>query len=328
VQAREADRRPAAGGGPGRSGRAGGGSAVSEGDRHVLDRLRCLRGQTYRVEHLGGGLTNRNLKVVTPDRSLVVRISHPDPGLLAIDRDHEHKNSLVAERKGVGAPVVEYRPDLGVLVVGFLAARTCSVSDMSDPARLRRVIVACRALHDGRRFDNDIDMLGLHHRYLRAALDGGYRLPDGYLEQVHDLERIGVALSAGPSEMRPCHNDLLAGNCLDDGERVRLIDYEYAGNNDPCFEIGNLWSEAGLGLDLLRHLLDCYYRAPDPRKEARARLQAIVSKSVWTLWAVIQHRAASIDFDFWSWGMERYERALVELKSRQLPDLLDLAGSR
>jgi thiamine kinase-like enzyme len=335
VHAPEADRRRAAVGKPGGSGLPdvdlevpGPEGQLSAGDRFVLDRLCCLRGQAYRVEGLDGGLTNRNLKVITASRSFVVRISHPDSGLLAIDRDHEHENSLLAEEKGVGAPVVEYRPDLGALVLGFVEAKSCAVEDMSDAGRLERVIVACQSLHGGGRFGNDIDMFALHHRYLRAVVDRGFRLPDRYFELVPDLERVGIALSTGTSDSSPCHNDLLAGNCLDDGERVWLIDYEYAGNNDPCFEIGNLWSEADLGLDLLDHLLACYYRTVDPRKKARARLQAVVSQSVWMLWAAIQDHTATVDFDFWSWGLEKHERAAAQLKSRQLSTLLDLAGAR
>src|SRR5271163_4971468 len=124
-----------------------------QGVDEVLKGLRCLAGRSYSVERLSGGLTNLNLKITAAPETLVVRISHPDSGLLAIDRDAEYRNSLAAARCGVGAPVIEYRPELNTLVVGFLQARTCSRADLDDADRLERVVTACRKLHAGRRFD-------------------------------------------------------------------------------------------------------------------------------------------------------------------------------
>ncbi len=110
----------------------------------------------------------------------------------------------------------------------------------------------------------------------------------------------------------PCHNDLLAENLLDDGERVRIIDYEYAGNNDPCFELGNIWSEATLPAPLLDVLVTAYFGRPRPVQVARARLFGLVAKYGWTLWASIQDGSSPLDFDFWSWGMQKYDRAVAE----------------
>jgi thiamine kinase-like enzyme len=123
----------------------------------------------------------------------------------------------------------------------------------------------------------------------------------------------------------PCNNDLLAANLLDDGERVRIIDYEYSGNNDPCFELGNIWSEAALPLPLLDELITAYFGRPRPAQVARARLFAVMSKYGWTLWASIQDGSSPMDFDFWSWGMEKYERAVREFDDPDLDRLLTAA---
>ena len=124
----------------------------------------------------------------------------------------------------------------------------------------------------------------------------------------------------------PCHNDLLAENLLDDGERVRIIDYEYAGNNDPCFELGNIWSEATLPEPLLDVLVTAYFGRPRPVQVARARLFGLVAKYGWTLWASIQAGSSPLDFDFWSWGMQKYDRAVAEFDGPELAGLLELAG--
>jgi thiamine kinase-like enzyme len=294
----------------------------------VLKRLRCLAGRSYSVERLSGGLTNLNLKVSANRETLVVRISHPDSGLLAIDRDAEYRNSLAAAGCGVGAPVIEYRPELNTLVVGFLEATTCSKADLVDAERLERVVTACRKLHAGPRFANQLDMFALQTHYLAVITERGYRLPAGYLDFLPGLERIRKAFAATEQATVPCHNDLLAENCLDDGARVWLIDYEYAGNNDPCFELGNLWSESDLTLEHLDQIVTAYFGVADPQKKARARLQGLVSKYVWMLWAAIQDSAAPIDFDFWAWGMEKYERAVAEFTNPGFGELLDAAAGR
>ena len=130
-------------------------------------------------------------------------------------------------------------------------------------------------------------------------------------------------LTATDQTTVPCNNDLLAGNFIEDGDTVWLIDYEYSGNNDPCFELGNIWSECGLSTEQLDELVTAYYGRALRHKTARARLQGMVAKYGWTLWGCIQNGSSAIDFDFWEWAMERYEAAVAEFKGPDLARLLD-----
>jgi thiamine kinase-like enzyme len=125
----------------------------------------------------------------------------------------------------------------------------------------------------------------------------------------------------------PCHNDLLAENFIDDGSRLWMVDFEYAGNNDACFELGNAASESDLSKEQLAELVRLYFgrseqERPDAAKTARARLFALASKYGWTLWASIQNGVSTLDFDFWSWGMEKYERAVAEFAGPDFDRLL------
>jgi thiamine kinase-like enzyme len=274
------------------------------------------------VEDLPGGLTNRNLKVTNADGVCVVRIPAEGPGLLGIDREAEYANSVAAATTGVGAPVLHYRPGKG-LTVGFLPGRTLTDADLHDPAVLRRVAAACRQLHAAPRFINDFDMFEVQARYRRIVAEHGFRLPPRYDEFAPAVAAIRDAL--GPRVTVPCHNDLLAANLIDDGERVRIIDYEYSGNNDACFELGNIWSEATLPLPSLDVLVTAYYGRPRPSQVARARLFGLMSKYGWTLWASIQDGSSPMEFDFWSWGMEKYDRAMAEFDRDEFPALLTAA---
>lgn len=297
--------------------------SVSDSDLDaLLDQIPVLTGQPRRIEDLPGGLTNRNVKITTATGTYVARCSTNSGNLLGIDRDNEYVNSRAAEQAGVGAPVVDYRPDLGILLVGFLEGATLTNADLQRPEVLARVAQGCRTLHAGPRFRDRFDMFERQPAYLKAVHDNGFRLPADYLNFADDFAAVRQVLEAGDQTTVPCNNDLLAGNFVDDGEKVWLIDYEYSGNNDPCFELGNIWGECGLSDDQLAELVTLYYGRPLRHKVARARLQGIVGKYGWTLWGCIQNGSSTLDFDFWDWAMERYTSAVAEFRSRRFAQLL------
>jgi thiamine kinase-like enzyme len=219
--------------------------------------------------------------------------------------------------------VVEYLPEHSALVIGFLEGRTFTDDDFGAPGVIERVAGACRRLHDGDRFVNDFDMFAVQSGYLGIVQARGYRLPDGYLAYTDHVERIRGALAVRAEPSVACNNDLLAGNFIDDGERIWLIDYEYAGNNDACFELGNIWSECHLDDGQLEHLVTAYYGRPLVNKIARARLQGLMSQYGWTLWASIQEASSDIEFEFWPWGLEKYERAVATFRSPALDRLIE-----
>jgi thiamine kinase-like enzyme len=288
----------------------------------LLDQLPALAGQPRHLDELPGGLTNRNVKVTTPRGLYVARCVDPE-NLLGIDRDREFANSCAAERAGVGAPVIDYRPDLGILLVGFLDGVTLTNADFQRPGVIAKVAAGCRALHSGPRFRGDFDMFALQPAYLKVVSDNGFRIPDGYLGFADEFDRIRQVLLATGNTTVPCHNDLLAANFLEDDHKVWIIDYEYSGNNDPCFELGNIWRECRLTVGQLEELVTAYYGRPSPAKLARARLQGTVSQYGWTLWGCIQNGSSTLDFDFWAWAMERYDNAVAEFDGPEFERLLD-----
>jgi thiamine kinase-like enzyme len=275
------------------------------------------------VSELVGGLTNTNYKIETDGGDYVVRVSSKDAGLLAIDRENEYLNSVSAAEAGVGAGVVAYLPEQSALVLEFIEGTTQTPADLQRGDTLDMVAVACRQLHSARRFRDDFNMFDIQRRYLGLVQERGFRLPDRYLEFEPQVRAIEEAMAVRDEGTVPCNNDLLAENFIDVGGAFRLIDYEYSGNNDACFELGNVWSESNLTLEQLDELVGHYYGRPLRNKVARARLWGLMSKYGWTLWASIQDSVSEIDFDFWAWGMEKYERAVAEFDSPVFERLLE-----
>ena len=290
----------------------------------VLDEVACLSSRTG-WERVTGGLTNVNVRVHLPDGDAIARIATQDSALLAIDRDAEHLNSVAAAESGAAPAVLGYEPVAGVLVVRWVVGRTYSPADVA--ANLPRIAAACRLLHAGPRFSERLR----HVR--RPARLPGRRAPQGLpaagaVPGLHaGVRRHAPALAVRAAGTVPCNNDLLAENFVDDGQRVWIIDYEYGGNNDPCFELGNIWSESTLPVEALDDLVAAYYGRASAALVARARLLGLASKYGWTLWASIQDGASTLDFDFWSWGTEKYERAVAEFDGPDFARLLEEAAA-
>jgi thiamine kinase-like enzyme len=274
------------------------------------------------VEPLIGGLTNTNYKVTTASGCYVVRISGKDTSLLAIDRENEVHNTIAAAETGVGAPFVAALPEQDALVLGYLDGEVMDAEKLRSGAYIAAIARACRRLHGGRRFLKDFDMFEIQPAYLEIVRERGFRVPDRYEEfepKIRELER---AVRARPEPAVPCNNDLLAENLIRVDGDLRLIDYEYSGNNEASFELGNVWSESNLSHAQLEELVAAYWGRPLRNKVARARLWGLMSKYGWTLWGSIQDGVSELDFDFWGWAMEKYERAVTELDGPEFEQLL------
>jgi thiamine kinase-like enzyme len=289
----------------------------------LFDQTKSLARTPRTIRELSGGLTNRNYQVTTPDGTFVARISSGGSELLAIDRDCEYRNSVTAAAAGAGAPVVEYRPQDRLLVIGYIEGRTLDAADVAAAGNIPRIARACRRLHDGGRFGNDFDMFDIQRQYLSVARSRGFRVPDGYDDLAPRFSAAAKALAVRAEGTVPCNNDLLAANFIDDGDRIWLIDYELSGNNDACFELGNIGAESHLSADALAELVTAYYGQPRRSRIARARLLGLVGMYGWTLWGAIQNAASPIDFDFWSWAMERFEGAAAGFTADDFPRLLE-----
>jgi thiamine kinase-like enzyme len=207
----------------------------------TLNQSEFLRKRKNLIE-LSGGLTNRNIKVETDNGDYVARISSNESSLLSIDRDNEFQNSKIASDVGIGAPVYDYKAEYGLLVIGFLPGKTFDGADVASNAK--RIAESVRKLHSAPAFKLDFDMFQIQRRYFEIVTERGFRLPDGYQDFLKAKEDLESALRKTNTGKVPCNNDLLPANFIDDGQKVWLIDYEYSGNNDPCFELGNIWSES------------------------------------------------------------------------------------
>jgi thiamine kinase-like enzyme len=288
----------------------------------VIAAIPAWTGHVVTHEPIAAGLTNANHRVVVDGTPFFVRIPGASTELLAVDRANERHNTVVAATTGVSPRVVATIDAWDVFALEWVDGRTMSNEALRAPGMPTRIATALRRLHAGPRFRDDFDMFRLAERYLALVDERAIRIPAGYREHLGTLPRIEAALAVhGPLSV-PCHNDLLAENYIDDGSQLWIVDYEYSGNGDPAFELGNTAQELGYDDAQVRELCTAYFGEASPALLARMRLQMIMSDVGWTLWAAIQARISTIDYDFFGWADERWARATAMLDGPDFEDWL------
>ncbi|MEZ0240252.1 MAG: phosphotransferase [Chloroflexota bacterium] len=283
-------------------------------------------GREIRIEPIAAGLTNSNFRVSVDDSPVFVRLPGPSTELLAVDRGNELHNTRAAAAAGVGPRVLHHLPESNALVLEWLPGRTMSNATFGEPGMPERIAATLRRLHAGPRFRDDFDMFRLSAFYQRVVDERGIAIPEGYRKRATTVAAIERALSVQEMPTVPCHNDLLAENYLDDGERLWIVDYEYSGNNDPTFELGNTAQELGFDEARQEALCRAYFGEASRPLLARMRLQMVMSDVGWTLWAAIQASVSAIDFDFWGWSVERWSRATAMVDGPEFGGWLEAAA--
>lgn len=257
-------------------------------------------------EPLGGGITNHNFKVVVDGEAFVLRIGGKDTELLGIDRQHEHEASLVAARAGVAPEVIRFVEPEGYLVTHFLGAHPIPPEELRQPENLEQAARLLRTFHDGEKISARFDSFRVVDAYRTEAARHGVEPPAAYAE-ARELAGTIEATRAGVTAC-PCHNDLLNANFLDDGERLWLVDWEYAGMGDRFFDLANFAVNNELGPAEDGLLLRAYFGAEREEDRAALTLMRFMSDFREAMWGVVQQAISELEFDFGAYAAQHFER--------------------
>ena len=256
---------------------------------------RVWPGQQVSIEPLGGGITNRNFKVEVGGQEFVLRIGGTDTELLGIDREAEHAASSVAAELGLGPEVVAFIEPEGYLVTRFVDGEVGKID-------VDRVGGALRLLHDGPALPGRFDSFRVVEAYRATAREHGVAVPSAYEVAKEVADRIERRRSGAP--LRPCHNDLLNANFIDDGIRLWLVDWEYAGMGDPFFDLGNFAVNHELPEEGENALLAAY-GSDDGDALVLMRFMSDFREA---MWGIVQLAISELDFDFGAYAEEHFER--------------------
>jgi thiamine kinase-like enzyme len=279
----------------------------------AMQRVPELAGRELSLSPLSGGITNRNYLVAAAGRAerYVIRLAGNDTHLLGISREVEHAATVAAAGVGVGPEVVGFIRPESYLVTRFIEGRTLDQAEVHRPDTIEMVADALRRVHGGPAIPGLFIPFRIVELYRALARDRGVRIPAEY-ELAHAIaRRIELALLGSPTDLRPCHNDLLNANFIVDRDRIRIVDWEYAGMGDPFFDLANFSVNHDLSADEDSRLVTAWAGAPPPTSGlARLALMRVVSDFREAMWGVLQQGISTLDVDFVGYAGEHFERLL------------------
>jgi thiamine kinase-like enzyme len=254
---------------------------------------------------LDGGITNRNYRVRLGGEDLVLRVCDHGAEVLGIDRTTEEIASRRAAAEGIAPAVVAFLSDVPALVTRWLPGGGLTPEEVRSPSVLPQVAEALRRLHASPALPSPFAVFRLveRQRELAAAVPASY-------DRARALARRIEAVLTGPEHVPvPCHNDLLTANFVRDGQRVCIVDWEYAGMNDRYFDLGNLAVNNGFGPDDDRALLELYFEEPaTERRFAALALMRVISDFREAMWGAVQQVRSDLDFDYAGYAGEHFAR--------------------
>jgi thiamine kinase-like enzyme len=278
-----------------------------------MQRVPELAGLDLTLTALSGGITNRNFLVTATGEAdrYVIRLAGNDTHLLGISREVEHAATVAAAGVGVGPEVTAFIRPEGYLVTRFIEGSPVPDDAVHQAVTLRRVGESLRRIHDGPPIPGLFIPFRIVEAYRALAAARGVAIPAEYDVALAFARRIELACVANPVELRPCHNDLVSPNFIDDGERIRIVDWEYAGMGDPFFDLGNFSVNHGLTPDEDAELLRAYQPDVRPDRLARLTVMRTVSDFREAMWAVLQQGISALDVDFAAYARKHFDRLLA-----------------
>ena len=273
---------------------------------------------------LDGGITNRNYRVRLGGEDLVLRVCDHGAEVLGIDRSTEEIAARRAAAEGIAPAVVAFLSDVPALVTRWLPGGGLTPEEVRSPSVLPQVAEALRRLHRSPALPSPFAVFRLveGQRELAAAVPASY-------DRARALARRIEAALTGPEHVPvPCHNDLLTANFVRDGQRVCIVDWEYAGMNDRYFDLGNLSVNNGFGPDDDRALLELYFEEPaTERRLAALALMRVISDFREAMWGAVQQVRSDLDFDYAGYAGDHFARLDRAAEDPRIEEWLAVAAT-
>ena len=268
------------------------------------------------VAPLIGGITNQNYRVDIGGETFVLRIGGKGTHLLGIDRGRESICTAIAAQVGVGAEVIHFLPAEDVLITRFIDGTAITPEIAGQHDIVRRIVDSMKRYHAGPAFPGTFSPFETVRSYHTLALEHNVAFPETLPRVFALMEQIEQALAtSGTTYTRPCHNDLLASNFIDDGLAIRILDWEYAGMGDLFFDLGNFAVNQSLNEEQCTLLLLNYFGEVQPANLAHLHLMRLGSDLRESFWGFLQMGISELDFDYKEYAHHHLNRFLHNVQT-------------
>ena len=264
--------------------------------QNIIQSLPIWKGN-INIKTIDGGITNQNFLVEEDNKKFVVRLGNDIPEHL-VSRSNELAVSIAASEVGISPSVIYH--EKGLLILEYIESITLS-SEMVRK-NINDIIPLIKKIHyevPKKLYGQSLIFWVFHvirnyAKFLKTKESHHAKLLTKLLSQSELLEK-----ASAPYEIIFGHNDLLPGNFLDDGSRLWIIDWEYAGFNSPLFDLGGLASNNEFTLEEEIFLLENYFE-----KELNDKLllqyNSLKCASLLreTMWSMVSEITSKINFDY------------------------------
>ncbi len=261
------------------------------------------------ITELTGGITNKNYKITVEAESFVLRMGGNETKYLGIDREVEYECSRLAAQAGVAPEPIAFIAPEGFILARFISGKGIPAEEIGNEANIPRVVESLKLYHAIEFFPGSFSPFRVAEEYAKTARSFHVKLPekmDWYLEKSREIET--AMYGREPLTLDPCHNDLLNANFIDDGTRLRILDWEYAGMGDIFFDLGNFAVQHDFDDVQDENLLRAYFGRPTDSQRAHQKLMKIMSDLREAMWAQVQIGVSQLDFDYAGYGQKYFER--------------------
>lgn len=297
--------------------RPGEGTTAHERDvEAAIARVPAWRGRALSYAPLVGGLTNQNWLVEVEGAARRYFVKVPGEGTdMFVNRVTANEAARNAHAMGIGPDVVFFDASDGLEVSEFLEGyRACTNADFGDAAVQADALALYRRLHAGPRLGETKTIFDMIEEHLAQARALGSAMPVDMPWLEHRYGQAKAAFAASGLDLVPCFNDPMPGNFLIGEDPaaprpMRLIDYEFASNNERSYELGVLFAEMFYDERLTERLVEQYLGAARRDMVARVTVNRALADLKWASWAVVNRRLKAWDFDYQKYGAWKYMRA-------------------
>ena len=272
-------------------------------------------GRLIKVKPINAGITNINFEVTVGKKSFFLSIPSLNSELLNIDYGNKYYNNKICGEINISPRVTHFIESENLLVTEFIKSKVSSLTMFQSSKEIEQLVKHIKLLHNATPFLRKFNMFNQISYYQNILKKDD--LPKKLFKYVNNIYTLKQKLYLPNDKLVPCHNDLLAENIINKDNQIFIVDFDYSGNNDPCFELGNLSVEMEYDDEQINKLVRSYYGEINESIISRVNLQGVVSDIGWSLWSYVQVKNSNLNFDYSTHAIYRLERAINKIESKE-----------
>lgn len=269
---------------------------------------------TVDIRPLDGGVTNTNFLATHNGKMHFLKIYGVGTESF-INRDTSMNAARQAHAMGIAPDVLHYDNVKGLEVVEFLEGyRASTNADFARKDFLDSVIDLYATFHKGQSLSETKTVFEMTDEHIEQGRALGALYPVDFDWLIKQYSKAKQAFEASGLDLVPCHNDPMPGNFMvamngDEIKDMKLIDYEYASNNERAYELGVFMAEVFVDEPTSLELIERYFGEVRAERVARVTVARAIADMKWGSWAVQQRQLQDWDFDYQKYGIWKYARA-------------------